>query len=131
MTSYKSRITPRRRKFVRLIGDIQEELQRVLMDEHEATGITQADIARALDKHPSVVSRALSGRSNLTLETIAELAWALNREILFRMLRSEEILGYQPNDVGEEAVGRFALPADDSNAATTRPGPEKRWAERA
>ena len=129
MTSYKSRITPRRRKFVRLIGDIQEELHRVLMDEHEATGITQADIARMLGKDRSFVSRKMSGRSNMTLETIAELAWALDREILFRMLSSEEILGYQPNDVGEEAVGRFALPANDSDAVTTRPGPEKRWAE--
>ena len=131
MISYKSRITPRRRKFVRLIGDIQEELHRVLMDEHEVRGITQADIARMLGKDRSFVSRKMSGRSNMTLETIAELAWALDREILFRMPSSEEILGYQPNDVGEEAVGRFALPADDSDAVTSRPGPEKRWAERA
>ncbi|MCA3213592.1 MAG: helix-turn-helix transcriptional regulator [Burkholderiales bacterium] len=41
-------------------------------------GWTQADLARAVDKHPAYISRCLAGPQNLTLRTIAELLTALD-----------------------------------------------------
>ena len=125
MTSYKTRIAPARRVFVRLISDIQEELQRAYVEENAVTGHTKADIARTLGKHRSFIVRKMSGLSNMTLETVAALAWAFNREIIFRLARPEEILGYQPNKVGDEIITRLAKSSDDEKAVT-RPGPDKR-----
>lgn len=103
MRSLKFRIEPRRRKFVRLIGRIQDELQRVFAEEQEENGLTKADLARRLGRDKGFITRKLTGTGNMTLETLADLAWALNREIDFRLSKPEELLGYLPNEAGNAA----------------------------
>jgi transcriptional regulator with XRE-family HTH domain len=72
-------IDARRRTYVRLIGAIRHALNQALTEEHTARGLTQADIARLLGKDKSFVSRKLAGTSNMTLETLADLAFAMDR----------------------------------------------------
>ena len=43
-------------------------------------GITQQQIAEKIGVHKSVISRALSGRNNLTERTFAEICWAIGVE---------------------------------------------------
>lgn len=81
MTSFKIAIDPRRRLFVHLLGDIRHALNQALTEEHKDRGLTQADIGRVLGKNRSFVSRKLSGASNMTLETLADLAYALGRGV--------------------------------------------------
>lgn len=45
--------------------------------ELEAKGISRAELARRMGKDRSVVTRLLNGKSNLTLQTFASLATAL------------------------------------------------------
>lgn len=81
MRSHSFRVDKRRRTYTRLISDIHHELSKALSEEHEKRGLTMAEIARVLDCNRSHVSRKLSGESNMTLETLADLAYALDRPV--------------------------------------------------
>ena len=64
------------------------------------SGLSQADLAKALDWKPSRVSRVLHGDSNLTLRTIMEVAEAcdLNFDVILR--RPGEPRAAQPWEQG-------------------------------
>jgi len=47
--------------------------------------VTKAEIARRLGIDRSLVTRRLNGTSNMTLETLADLAWALDQKIEIRL----------------------------------------------
>ena len=81
MQSFNLEIDKRRRTYVRLIGEIQHALNQALTEEHTSRNLTKAQIATLLGKNKSFVTRKLSGSSNMTLETLADLAWALNRPV--------------------------------------------------
>lgn len=85
MTSSSLRLDPRRRSYVRLIGDIRHALNQALDEEHASRGLTRAEMARILGRHKSFVTRKLTGVSNMTLETLADLAFALDRPIKIQM----------------------------------------------
>jgi transcriptional regulator with XRE-family HTH domain len=74
-------IDKRRRTYVRLIGEIRHALNQALSEENQSRGLTRAAIARLLGKNKSFVSRKLNGTSNMTLETLADLAFALDRPV--------------------------------------------------
>jgi hypothetical protein len=79
--SFSLNVTPRRRAYVRLIGDIQRALNLALSEEHAKRGLTRKMIADLLGKNKSVVTRKFSGSGNMTLETLADLAYALDRPV--------------------------------------------------
>jgi transcriptional regulator with XRE-family HTH domain len=66
------------KRFYRKNDDVVTRIHE-LKDEQ---GLTQKELADAVGKTPSYVSRVLSGGVNLTLETIAEFEEALGAEIL-------------------------------------------------
>lgn len=88
-------IDKRRRTYVRLIGEIHEALNQALAEEHQTRGLTKADIARLLGKNRAFVTRKLNGSSNMTLETLADLAYALNRPV--RLSLPERVIGAGSN----------------------------------
>lgn len=79
--SFKSRIDKRRQTYIRMLSAIAHALNQALEEEHAQRGLTQADIARTLKKQKSFISRKLSGDTNMTLETLADLAYALDRPV--------------------------------------------------
>ena len=79
--SFSANTTPRRRSYVRLIGEIQRALNSALEEEHTKRGLTRKEIADILGKDKSVITRKFAGSSNMTLETLADLAFALNRPV--------------------------------------------------
>lgn len=81
MKSSSLRLDKRRRTFVRLIGEIRHALNRALEEESQSRGLTRAAIARILNTNKSFVTRKFNGTSNMTLETLADLAYALDRPI--------------------------------------------------
>lgn len=85
MTSYRLPIDPRRAAAARLIGHVRSELQKALVEEKAERKLTQQHIADLLDVNRSVINRHFLGNENLTLRTIAELAWALGREVRFEL----------------------------------------------
>jgi ribosome-binding protein aMBF1 (putative translation factor) len=81
MKSSNPHIGKRRRTFVRMLGEISHELNAALEEEHSARGLTITEIAKIIERHKSFVSRKFSGDSNMTLQTLADLAYALNRPV--------------------------------------------------
>ena len=89
MTSFQIAISPSRRAAARFVSRVRRALQRALVEEGERKGITQSEIARSIDVHRSVISRELNGRQDITLGRVAELAWALGRDIEFELVARE------------------------------------------
>lgn len=89
--SYRLRIAPRQRKAGRFIGQVRDAFLRAISDDKSSGGrITQQSIAQKLGVDRSVVNRWLTGEANLTLRSIADLAWALNRDLIFELRRPVE-----------------------------------------
>lgn len=93
MTSFQIVISPSRRAAGRFISRVRRALQKALVEEGERHGVNQSQIADAIGVHRSVISRELNGRRDITLGRIAELAWALGREIEFNLIVAENVQG--------------------------------------
>ena len=87
MTSFQIILSPKRRASGRFVAKVRGALQKALAEEGVASGLTQSEVARKIEIHRSVVSRELRGRQDITLGRVAELAWALGREINFDLVR--------------------------------------------
>ena len=66
--------------------DIAEQVYEIL----DRQGKTQKDLARALEKAESEISRMLSGSQNLTLKTLARMEEALGEDIIMTSLKAQE-----------------------------------------
>ncbi|WP_083967480.1 MULTISPECIES: helix-turn-helix domain-containing protein [unclassified Methylosinus] len=91
--SFLLKLDPRQRKAGRFIGRVRDEIIKAFTSEKQARGLTQEQVAQALGIHRSQVNRILKGEENLTLRTISDLAWALDREIVFRLEKPESVPG--------------------------------------
>jgi transcriptional regulator with XRE-family HTH domain len=81
MKSSKLHVSRRRRVFARFLGKIQHAILQALAEEHEKRGLTRAEIARILDTDKGFITKKLNGSSNMTVETMADFAYAMDRDI--------------------------------------------------
>lgn len=77
MRSFKRNPDNRRQVYLALVGQVEGQLRDVYAKRHEAGLETQSSVAEKLGVHRSVVHHRLTGRQNMTLETLADMAWAL------------------------------------------------------
>lgn len=75
------KIDKRRRTYVRLMGEIQHVLNEALSAEYEKRGLTKTEIGKILGLGRSAISKKFDGRHNMTLETLSDLAFALDRPV--------------------------------------------------
>ena len=85
MTSFHFDIGGRARHAGRFIGRVRGELLRALSERKSEGGLSQEALARKLDTERALINRQLSGESNLTLRSLADLAWAMDLEISFEL----------------------------------------------
>lgn len=78
--SFQITLRPNRKAAARFIGDVRRAILKAYAEEQKASGLSQTDIARALDVHRSVINRELRGTKDMTLGRVAELAWACKRK---------------------------------------------------
>src|ERR1700744_1323329 len=81
MTFFRFDIEARSRTAGRFIGRVRRELLRAITEEKVA-GLTQEELAQRLESRRSHINRQLSGEAEITLRSLADLAWALDREIM-------------------------------------------------
>jgi len=81
MTSSDISLPARRRTYVRMLGEIRHALLTAVAEESATRGLTRTGMARELGRDKSFITRKLAGTSNMTLETLADLAFALNRPV--------------------------------------------------
>ena len=79
--SYRMRNSERSRKAGRFISRVHTEIQTAFV----ASGLKQRDVAEKLGVDRSAVNKQLAGTTNLTLRSIADLAWALDADLHFAM----------------------------------------------
>jgi len=102
MTSSNLSSDKRRRTYVRLIGEIRHALNQALQEEHERRDLTRTRIAEVLSTDKSFVTRKMNGTSNMTLETLADLAFALDRVVKVQLLSRAPPLGSNYVTSGEK-----------------------------
>lgn len=79
--SYRIKIDPRSSKAGRFIRRVHSELQRVFA----RSGMSQQQLASKLEVNRATVNKRLLGQENLTLRSIADMAWALDADIVFEL----------------------------------------------
>ena len=85
-------IDPKDRKAAFFIDHVREEIVRAYTAKRDGEGMTQSDVADKLGlgrKNRSIISRIFSGEHNLTLRSLAHLAWALGQDIEFKLVPEE------------------------------------------
>lgn len=106
----------RRRTYVRLIGEIHHALNQALVEENALRQLTITKMAEILGHDKSFVSKKMSGMSNMTLETLADLAFALNRPVRVALPSRAAKLG--SNHVDPRPETSSAEKSADNNATT-------------
>ena len=104
MTFFRFDIGERSRTAGRFIGRVRRELLRAVTEEKQA-GLTQQELARRLESRRSNINRQLSGEAEITLRSLADFAWALDREITFELRRPTKRRGQNiaPIDVDDRS----------------------------
>jgi len=92
MTFFRFDVHGRSRTAGRFIGRVRRELLRAISEE-KREGLTQQELARRLESRRSNINRQLAGEDDITLRSLAELAWALDREIAFELRRPDSATG--------------------------------------
>ena len=105
MTSFHFDIGSRARQAGRLIGRVRSELLKALSERKAENGLSQQALAQKLGVHRSLINRQLTGETNLTLRSIADLAWALDMEISFELKKPIVEAGQnQPATTSADAI---------------------------
>lgn len=113
MTSFSIQKDKRHETYVRLVGAVRNELLVALSEEHRKRGVTAGAIAALLGKHKSFVSRVLNRTGNITLSTLADLAYALDRPVRIS-LPSRDTLAHE----GSNAIAGWSTTPIISGAAS-------------
>lgn len=121
MPSFQITLTPNRRAAARFIGEVRRALQKAYVEEQAAKGLSQSDIARALNVHRSVINRELKGLKDLTLGRVGEIAWALGRKPFFSLEAHQ--ISATANFQNLTAMQSTSMPAGSANFTITMPSP--------
>jgi predicted transcriptional regulator len=90
MQSFQFEIDEQSACAARFISRVRRELVDAFLSEKNERGLTQNEIAERLGVNASMISRQLSGETNLTLRSVAELAWAMGYgDIAFKLQKAE------------------------------------------
>ena len=74
-------IGSRSRSVARFVARVRSELLTAINEERRAQAINQQMLASRMGKKRSEFNRQLTGEAPLTLRSIAEISWALGREV--------------------------------------------------
>lgn len=85
MPSFRTKVSDRRGVYLALSAQVERQLREAYARKFEAGQVTQSSIADRLGINRSAVHRRLTGRTNMTLETLADMVWALDQVIEVRI----------------------------------------------
>ena len=78
MRSFKTNRDDRHRIYLGLAGSIESKLRDLYVKRAEAGLVSQTSLADKLVVNKSAINRRLSGGTNMTLKTVADMVWALD-----------------------------------------------------
>lgn len=81
--SFEFSISDRDKASAEFMSKVHRVLMRELRIAAKKRKLTKSDIARLLEVERSTITRALDGKSNLTIRTVSDLCWAVGVEPAF------------------------------------------------
>lgn len=123
MRSIRSNISNRRKAYLALSSMIESQLRDAFAEEVARSDLSQSEVARRLNVDRSTVNKRLRGSTNMTIETIADMAWAIGRSV--------DVKIYDPAEIktnASQVVSEHCRLFTSDNNANSRPGttrPEK------
>lgn len=93
--SFQFDLDPKEIAAAELVGSVGRQLQQALAARKAQSKLTQQEIANRLGIDRARVNKCFSGYNNLTLKTLAELAWAMDASIHVE-IRLNEAADEQP-----------------------------------
>jgi DNA-binding XRE family transcriptional regulator len=104
----------RRSVYLNLVGSIESQLREAFAKRHDEEGLTQSALAGKLGVDRSAINRRLTGRVNMTAETLADMVWGLGHCVKIEI--------YDPKERGTnetQTIGDYAL-CDTTGRDTAR-----------
>lgn len=119
--SYRINIDPRSSKAGRFIRRVHGEIQRLFSE----SGMTQQELANKLGVNRATVNKRLLGEENMTMRSIADMAWAMDADISFQLrAHGENTVGNQePRLAGATTKSNQPTFSIGIPATTTIPSP--------
>ncbi len=114
--SFELNVNPKDRVAGRFIGAVRRALIKAALEEKERTGASQQSIAAKLGVNRSVINRLLRGEANLTLRSVAEIAWALGRAPTFAL---QETPKSPHTNIAATTISVLAKPLGATGLVTT------------
>ena len=99
MSSSRRRPNPRRAMFLSLASQIESQLREAYARKYANGHTTQSSLATKLGINRSAVHHRLMGRTNMTIETIADMVWALEHDITVNIYDPLELLDPVPSNL--------------------------------
>ncbi len=81
MTFYRTQRNPRREQFIQLFSRLISGLQKAYDEKKHQDNLTMDKLAERLGVTKSRVSKILNGHSNMTIETLSNVAFELGRDV--------------------------------------------------
>jgi hypothetical protein len=111
MPFYRKTPDLRRQIYLRLVGSIESQLRDAYAAKHEAGILNQSIVADKLGVDRAAVHRRLSGKCNMTIETLASMVWAL-----------EHVIDVKIFDPKTSPIGNHNLTGDENIDLSGRDG---------
>lgn len=110
MRSFLNNVDKRRALYLKLAGSVESQLRDAYAKRHDAGIDNQTTVGKKLGVGRSVINRRLSGHANLTLETIADMLWALDHDISVEIFDPASRQGhYVTTSPDNDSVGRVNI----------------------
>ncbi|MCP3475642.1 helix-turn-helix transcriptional regulator [Bradyrhizobium sp. CCGUVB1N3] len=110
--------------FLKLSSQIEGQLREAYAKKNEAGVLNQSLLAEKLGVDRSAINRRLTGRVNMTEETIADMVWGLEHEIEIRIFdpaesRTNHVLGPSAPAIVSTPPAPPPIPAAANTATST------------
>jgi hypothetical protein len=86
---FRAKPDPRRQFYLALIAQVETALRAAYGKRYEQGRTNQSKLSKLLKVARSTIHKKLTGRTNLTLKSIADLAWALDHKVSFTLADPE------------------------------------------
>lgn len=116
-SNYSDRIPLGKLGFVR--GKLRNDFHVMVLNAFAASGLTQSQLAKRLGKAPAVVNRCLGGPANWTIDTAADLLFAIKGSY-FGLSEIEPTLAVAHNIIGPEWLIGVGVTARQGQISTSK-----------
>jgi transcriptional regulator with XRE-family HTH domain len=125
--SFRNISNPRREMYLALAGSIESQLRDAFARQSKGRNMSQSSLAKKLGINRSAVHKRLTGQTNMTIETIADMLWALDQDfnisVFDRSVQNKKNNNrFQSTEVRQNSINsNFSLNESINKIAETTP----------